>query len=283
MKRKSLLATAFAAVLCMSSVNAFAKDLLEQIKEKKEIVIATEAAFKPYEYIEDGKIVGYDKDLLDFIMEDLPDVKVTQIDVPWASVLPGLAVKKFDFVVTVVGITRERYDNFALTYPIGDGTVSLLKRAGDDAVSHPDDISGKVVGSQTGSSQLRALQKYDEKLKKEGKPGVKEIKEYVTFDEAYADLAAKRTDAVAQSISSLSSVVQERPDVFEIIMEPTIGPKAYFSWVGRKDEESKPLVDFFNKRIEEASTSGKMKELQMKWFGFEMPVPAMVPEPLEID
>lgn len=282
MKRNFLLATVLGTALCAFSVNAIAKDLLAQIKEKKEIVIATEAAYKPYEYIENGKIVGYDKDLLDFVMEGLPGVKLTQIDVPWASVLPGLAVKKFDFVVTVVGITRERYDNFALTYPIGDSTVALLKRASDDSLAKPEDINGKVVGSQVGSSQLRALQKYNEKQIKDGQSGVKEIKEYAAFDEAYADLAAGRTVAVAQSISSLADVVKERPDTFAILT-PTIGPKAYFSWVGRKDADSKSLVDFFNERIALANTSGKMKELQMKWFGFEMVVPTHVPEPLEID
>ncbi|MGB6009080.1 transporter substrate-binding domain-containing protein [Castellaniella sp.] len=282
MKRNILFAAVLGAALCASSLTAAAKDLLTQIKEKKEIVIATEAAYKPYEYIENGKIVGYDKDLLDFVMEGLPGVKLTQIDVPWASVLPGLAVKKFDFVVTVVGITRERYDNFALTYPIGDGTVALLKRASDNTLVKPEDINGQVVGSQVGSSQLRALQKYNEKQISEGKPGVKEIKEYAAFDEAYADLAAGRTAAVAQSMSSLAGVVKERPDTF-VIMTPTVGPKAYFSWVGRKDADSKPLVDFFNERIALANTSGKMKELQMKWFGFEMPVPTHVPEPLEID
>jgi len=282
MNRNSLLTTTLGAVLCVASLNTVAKDLLTQIKERKEIVIATEAAYKPYEYIENGKIVGYDKDLLDFVMEGLPGVKVTQVDVPWASVLPGLAVKKFDFVVTVVGITRERYDNFALTYPIGDGTVALLKRASDDKLSTPEDISGRIVGAQVGSSQLRALQKYNTKLISDGKPGVEEIKEYAAFDEAYADLAAGRTAAVAQSISSLAGVVKERPDIFAI-MTPTIGPKAYFSWVGRKDADSKPLVDFFNERIALANSSGKMKALQMKWFGFEMPVPTSVPEPLEID
>jgi polar amino acid transport system substrate-binding protein len=34
------------------------KDLLERIKEKKEIVIATEARYAPFESVENGKIVG---------------------------------------------------------------------------------------------------------------------------------------------------------------------------------------------------------------------------------
>jgi polar amino acid transport system substrate-binding protein len=282
MQRNGLLPAILGAAVCLASANTLAADLLQRIKDKKEIVIATEAAYQPYEFIKDGKIVGYDKDLLTFVLEALPEVNLKQDDVPWASVLPGLAVKKYDFVVTVVGITRERADKFSFTYPIGDGTVALLKRADDKSIVKPEDINGRVVGTEIGTSQLRALQKYDEKERRAGKPGVKEIKQYSTFNEAYADLEARRTDAVAQSISSLSSVVKERPDTFAII-EPPIGPKAYFSWAGRKDADSKSLVDFFNERIALANTSGKMKELQLKWFGFEMPVPLHVPEPLEIE
>ena len=39
-------------------------DLLDDIKQKKEIVIATEARYAPFEMLEDGKIVGLGKDIL---------------------------------------------------------------------------------------------------------------------------------------------------------------------------------------------------------------------------
>lgn len=273
MRRKAnIVATALTVLLASVGVS-HAADMLQNIKTKGEIVVATEAAFKPFEFIEDGKIVGYNKDLLTFVLEDLDDVTLKQHDVPWSGVLPGLASKRFDMAITAVAITPDREKKFAFTYPIADATVALLKRTDDDSIKAPSDINGRVVGSQVGTSLLQALQAYNEQLKKEGHPGVKEIKQYTAFDEAYADLAAGRIDAVAQSRSNLANLVQERPDVYSIV-EPTIGPKAYYAWVGRKDADSRPLIEFFSKRIAEANKSGLMTELQLKWFGFEMPVPA---------
>lgn len=263
------------------STQAYAQDLLERIKDKGEIVVATEAAFRPFEFVEDGKIVGYNKDLLDFVLEGLPDVELIQEDVPWSGVLPGLATKRFDFVVTAVAITPEREAKFSFTYPIADATVALLVRADDDNLMKPEDINGKVVGSQIGTSLLQALQGYDKELKDKGMPGTKEIAQYTAFDEAYADLAAGRIDAVAQSFSNLATIVQERPDTYKIL-EPTIGPKAYYSWVGRQDEDSESLLQFFSERISEANESGLMGELQEKWFGFTMDVPSdHVPSAIE--
>ena len=85
-------------------------DLLEQVKAKGEIVIGTEAAFPPFEFVQDGKIEGYSADLLAEIMKDLPGVKANRLDVPWQGILPGLAAGKFDFIVTSVTATKERYE-----------------------------------------------------------------------------------------------------------------------------------------------------------------------------
>jgi polar amino acid transport system substrate-binding protein len=67
--------------------------------------------------------------------------------------------------------------------------------------------------------------------------------------------------------------------VYAVIPQP-IGPRTYFGWVGRKDADSASLVEFFNNGIAKAAQSGKLKELQMKWFGFSMDTPVdAVPMP----
>ena len=254
-------------------------DLLAQAKKKGEIVIGTEAAFPPFEFVQDGQIVGYSADLLAEIMKDLPDVTAKRLDVPWQGILPGLAAGKFDFIVTSVTATKERYDRYALSLPIADATVALLVRADSD-IKTPEDAAGKVVASQTGSAQLQALKGLGEKLAAEGK-SFSDVREYVAFDEAYADLAAGRVDAVAQSFPNLADAVKKRPDAFSIVTSP-FGPKVYFSWAARKDEDSKSLSAFFDAGLRKLNESGKMEELQKKWFGFAMPVPAdALPVPVQ--
>ncbi|CFR21712.1 transporter substrate-binding domain-containing protein [Yersinia frederiksenii] len=265
------------AMLCVASVfsaSAHSADLLDRIKADKAITIATEARYAPFESVENGKIVGYDVDLMNHILsKNLPGVEVKQLDLPFQGILPGLDAKKFDFVVTAVTVNKQRMDHFAFTVPIAESTVALLKRDNDSTINTLEDLSGKVVGSQAGSGQLQVLQAFDEKLKASGKPGIKEIKQYVSFDEAYADLANKRLDGVAQSLANLGPLIKTRPGVFTTL-KPMLGPTTYFGWVGRQGDDSATLVKLFSDGISEANRDGTMKALQQKWFGFVMDVPA---------
>jgi polar amino acid transport system substrate-binding protein len=271
------------ALALMASIPSQAQngDLLARIKAKKEIVIGTEARYAPFEYIENGKIVGYDADLMKYVLEAIPEVKVTQLDLPFQGLLPGLDSKKFDIVVTAVTVNKERASHFAFTLPVADATTGLLLRANEASIKTSKDLNGKVVGSQSGAAQLQAVEALDKKLKADGQPGLKEIKRYVAFDEAYSDLAVGRLDAVGQSIANLGPLMKARPGVF-MVMPGTIGPKSYFGWVARKDADSASLVKLFSDRIALANRDGTMKKMQMKWFGTTMDVPAdALPEPTQ--
>ena len=102
--------TRIAVVLLVASavVGLTARDscagLLDDIKKKKEIVIATEAGYAQFEYVEGGKIVGYHADILALVMKDLTDqgVKINQLDLPFASLLAGLQTKKYDMIATAL-------------------------------------------------------------------------------------------------------------------------------------------------------------------------------------
>jgi len=253
-------------------------DLLAEIDKRKEIVIGTEARYAPFEFVENGKIVGYSTDLLEIIMKDLPGVSVKRLDLPWQGILPGLEAKRFDYVVTSVTATKERAARYHLSVPIADATLAVVKRKGDASIRTPEDIAGKVVGSQSGSAQLQGVEAYSNELKAKTGKGATDIRSYVDFNEAYADLAAGRTAAVANSLPNLLYLVKQRPDVFEMV-PGTIGPKKYFSWAGRKDAESASLNKFFDTTLVKINKSGDMNRLQKKWFGFEMQVPAELPPP----
>ena len=272
--RAVVFAAVVAASLAFSAAAAHA-DLLDEIKERGEFIVGTEARFPPFEFVEDGEIVGYSTDIMEHVMKALPGVKLTRLDLPWQGILPGLAAAKFDYVVTSVTVTKERYEKYALSLPIADATMALVKRKGDDSIKAPKDIAGLVVGSQAGSAQLQALEAFSEGL------GVKDIKTYVDFNEAYADLATGRIRAVCNSLPNLLDLVRARPDVFELVL-PTFGPKKYFSWAGRKDADSASLVAFMDEQLAALNESGVLTELQEKWFGGPMDLPSdTLPVPVD--
>jgi polar amino acid transport system substrate-binding protein len=282
--RRTGRALTFGAVLTLALAVADERsaqaDLLEEIKERGTFVVGTEARFPPFEFVEGGKIVGYSADMMEHIMEELPGVSLEQLDLPWQGILPGLAAKRFDYVITSVTVTKERYDAYHLSLPIADATMAVIKRKGDDSIGSAQDVAGKVVGSQAGSAQLQALEGLAAELEGAGTP-VADIRTYVDFGEAYADLAAGRLAAVVNSLPNQLEAARQRPDVFEVVL-PTFGPKKYFSWAGRKDEESASLNTFMDEQIRRLNESGVLAELQRKWFGDIMELPSdELPEPAE--
>ena len=255
--------------------NARSAGLLDEAKARGELLLGTELQFAPFEFLQDNKPVGYSIDLMNLVAADL-GVKIHIQDLPFASVLPGLDAKKYDMVEATSTITKARMERYYFTLPIMDATVALVKRKGDTSVQKPADIAGKVVGGTKGSAQTKLLQDYVKTLP----GGVQEIKEYIGSPNAFADLQAGRIVAVAGSLPNLAYLVKTRPDAFELVL-PAFGPKAYFGWLTRKDEPSKQLIDAVNASLVKLTKNGKVKELQMKWFGVEINLPTdSIPPPL---
>ena len=66
---RALCLAAFATFFAvLHTLGAAALDL-EEIKKRGKLVVGTEDAYAPFEFVENGKIVGYDKDILDRIVQ----------------------------------------------------------------------------------------------------------------------------------------------------------------------------------------------------------------------
>jgi polar amino acid transport system substrate-binding protein len=255
----------------VSGQRAFAETTLEKIKRTGELTVGTEAAFPPFEFVKDGKIVGYGSDILAEVVKELGVKKLNQLDLPWQGILPGVLAGKFDFVATTVGINAERAKRYAYTVPIADGVPYAMKRKGDK-FAKVEDLNGKVVATQLASSTEPVARALDAKLKAAGGPGFKELKLFTAFPESYVALANGEVDAVIQSLPSLAALIKEKPDVFELMAPtPQEGGFTYLAWVTRPDD--KDLRDAISAVIRKMRDDGRLAALQKKWFGFEMKIP----------
>jgi polar amino acid transport system substrate-binding protein len=257
--------------LCTASVAAHA-DQLAKVKAAGELVVGTEMQFAPFDFLENGQQAGFNKDLFAEVGKEL-GVKVRFIDLPWPSVLPGLEAGKFDMVGGPLTVTKARMERYAYTLPVADATDALLKRASDTSLKQSSDISGKTVGAGKGSAQLDQLKAYIATL-----PKPPEVREYVDNNQAYADLAAGRIAAVANSMTNIAYVAKQRPDTFAVV-QPPFGAKVYFAYCMRKDADSKSLDDAFNAALIKMHNDGRLAALQKKWFGVAMDAPTTMPTP----
>ena len=95
---KKITALVLALMLALSLVSSALADT---------IVAATNVAFPPYEYYEDGVEAGIDVDIVKAICEKLGyDLQI--VDTEFGSIIAGVATGKYDLGFGAITITEER-------------------------------------------------------------------------------------------------------------------------------------------------------------------------------
>jgi polar amino acid transport system substrate-binding protein len=270
-KRYFLKAALGAALLFGATLSAHAEDILAKAKSAGTLKVGTETSFAPFDYIDAGAHVGLNVDMFAEIGKEL-GVKIEWVTLPWEGVLPGLEAGKFDIVAGPATITKARMERYRFSAPIAEATVAILKKAGAD-ISKPEDIAGKAVGVGKATAQLAQLTEFSATL-----PTKVDIREYPAFNDAYADMAAGRIVAVANSLPNIAFVAKQRAGMFEVVLPP-FGKKTYFGYVGRKDADYASLMDAVDAAILKMKADGRMASLQEKWFGTKFETPDAVKEP----
>ena len=273
MNKRGFFTLALGAALALASTGAaLAADALASAKAAGVLKVGTETEFAPFDFIDAGAHVGLNVDLFDEIGKEI-GVKIEWVTLPWDGVLPGLEAGKFDYVAGPATITKARSEHYRFSLPIAEATVALMKRKGDASIGKPEDIGGKTIGGGKSTAQLAQTKAFGEK-----QPGGVKVKEYVGFNEAYADLAAGRVVAVGNSLPNIAFVAKQKPDTFEVVL-PTFGVKTYFGFIGRKEADYKSLDDAVDAALLKIKKDGRMAKLQEKWFGQSFDTPETPPEP----
>ena len=260
--------TAF-AVSAFIAVGAQAETTLEKIKGTGTVTVGTEAAFPPFEFVENGKIVGYGKDILDYIIADL-GVELVQLDLPWQGILPGVLAGKFDFVATTVSVRPERAKTYAFTVPIAEGTTWVMKRKGDDSITKVDDIAGKVVSAQLSSGGQAAAEDFEKDMQARGVGSFGELKLFTAYPEIFMATANGTADVAIGPLPTLAVASKKSEGTFELV--GPIRDPSYMGWVTRPEDTD--LRDYLSSVMLEMRDNGKLYESQDKWFGFKMPIPS---------
>ena len=106
-----LIAVMLVGVLCMSGCGK---------KDDKQLVMATNAAFPPYEFKEGDGYKGIDVEIAEAIAEKLGMELVIE-DVEFGAVLTGVAQGKYDFGMAGITVTEDRKKtmDFSETYATG--------------------------------------------------------------------------------------------------------------------------------------------------------------------
>lgn len=267
-------AAATGSVLLPSLARAQAAGLtLAQIKASGELRIGCEAAYVPFTFRQDGRIVGYDVELAELLCKSL-GVKPNFIDTAWAGVIPSLYAKKFDVIMSSMSYTKERLERVAFSIPYAEASQALLVRAADAAtIKSGADLNNKILAVKLGSPGQILQEKINASLKAGGGPGFKELRTFDDHPSAYVALAQNRVDGVLNTLATLAMVMKDAPGKYAIVKG--LGADNWAGIAARKEDTE--VVAWLNAELGRLKADGTIYKLQEKWFGFRMTLADKVP------
>ena len=218
------------------------------------VVIGTNAEYPPFEMVDDdGNIVGFDPELMTAIA-DAAGFEFEFVNTRWDGIFVALASGEFDAVISAATITEERAETVDFSDPYFEAGQMLAVQADNTDIAGPDDLNGKKVGVQLGTTGDIWLTENTEA-------------EVVRFDEntlAFQALGNGDVDAAMADGPTLIDIVKANPEMNLKVLEGVYTEENYGIAVNKDRQD---VLEAINKGLAAVKESGKYDEIFDKYFG----------------
>ena len=224
---------------------------VEKIKEKGELVMLTNAAFPPFEYVDGSEITGVDVEIAQAIADEL-GVKLTVTNMDFDPIIDYIKTGKGD--LGIAGITaneeREKAVDFSTSY-ITTTQYMILPTGVDGATFDPN---GKIIGVQQGTTGDNYYASDPEVMQP------KEVKRYKSAVDAAADMALGRVDCVIIDEMPAKAIVANNPGKMQAY-DPGYDKESYSIAMMKGNDSLKQVVDSV---LQKLADEGKIEEMIVK-------------------
>jgi polar amino acid transport system substrate-binding protein len=224
------------------------------------VAVCTDATFPPMEYFEksgDKDPVGFDIDLVNALAENL-GVKAKFVVTDFSGLLPSLEAKRCDLVVSGIFVTEERQKKFDAIPYLGTSTV-LVAKAGTAQIGAPEELSGKVVAVQTGTSFVELFQKINKGIEdKKGTPI--DVQLYPKASDGIQQVLIGRAIATTTQDTEVAYRNLQNPGQLEAIY--TFPDQQTFGIFARREGDDKKELEAAMAALK---ANGKLAEIVKKW------------------
>ncbi len=219
--------------------------------DKDTIVVATSADNPPYEFIQDGKVVGLDIDIMQEIAKEMgKKLVVKNFDFP--GLLPALTSNNVDAVIAALTITDERRTRVDFSDGYVSTSLAILFRKGEN-IKSTNDLESKVIGVQMGTTWEAYAKALSEKI---SNLRIRSLSNNLVLIE---ELKSGTVDALIMEEMQVSKFMANLTDMSSIILHDT---KGEFAIALPKDS---PLTPLMNDSIKKLLLNGTLNEIKTKW------------------
>ncbi|MDJ1135525.1 ABC transporter substrate-binding protein [Streptomyces iconiensis] len=251
------------------SKSALNAKLPKKIRDAGVIKVGTDAAYKPMEFKEGDDIVGLDPDIADAMGKKL-GVSFEFANGTFDGLITSMQTGKFDMIMSSMTDTKERQEGLDdkgkkagkgvdfVDY-LTAGSSILVKKGNPEKIDSVDQMCGKKIATQRGTTSHEILKNQTEKCEKDGKKKVT-VEAYDTDDEARVRLKSGGVLADVSDFPVAANAAKSGSD-FEVVGDQ-MESAPYGIAVSKENEK---LRDALKEALAAIIKDGSYKKALEKW------------------
>lgn len=223
----------------------------------QKLVFGSDTSYAPFEsYNDNGELEGFDVDLIKAINEVANvDIEIKTYD--FKGLIPALETASIDGAISAMTITDDRKKKVDFSVPYYLSGQSVAVRSNNETIKGFDDLEGKKIGVQTGTTgEIEA-----------NKVPNAEVISYDTIDGAFMDLNNGAIEAVVCDYPVVAYYINQGNKGVKIVGDMTTSEHYGIAVPKQKPE----VLKMINDALATLKENGKYAEIYKKWFGVEPP------------
>lgn len=250
-----LVGSAFGGTASAADVSASA------LVDKGSLTYGVAATFAPFEYMDAGKMVGFDIDLIAAVAAKL-SLKPVALNMEFKGLIPALQGKRVDVINSAMYITPQRMEQVEFVPYLLVGTQVVVAADNPQRITGRDEsLCGKNIAVTLGGIQETYARADNERCLKAGMRAVN-VMTLPTAQDSMLTLRAGRADVVFDSTPGTVKVMSELPGVFKTVGNPFEVNTRVGLAVRKGDTEIKVALE---SALKEVVADGTYMKLLAKW------------------
>ena len=221
--------------------------------QDRELIVATDTAFVPFEFKQGDTYTGFDIDLWAAIAKEL-DLKYKLQPMDFNGIIPGLQTKNIDAALAGITIRDDRKQVIDFSDPYYESGLAILVSEDNTDIKSAQDLAGKSVAVKTGTATVDFMKKQVPDAK---------LRLFPNIDNAYLELATGRVDAAVHDTPN----VQYYATTAGKGRVKVVGKVKSGDFYGIAFPKGSDLVPKVNEALAKLKANGQYDAIYTKWFG----------------
>lgn len=224
------------------------------------LTYGTAATVAPFEYMENGKLVGFDIEMAALLAKHMK-LEPKPMNMEFKGLIPALSSGRIDVINSAMYINDVRKQQVDFIPYMAIGNEIVVRKGNPKKITGRETICGFKVAVTLGGFQETYARADAKRCKDAGKPEV-EVLTFPTSQDSVLSLSQGRVDAFFIQTPTAAKLMSERPDMYEIVGE-TFGAD---TTVGLAVSKSRPaLRDAIAQALEIVKKDGSLAAVARKY------------------